>query len=373
MSNRRERPNPRDPREQPSESQRGPGHSSFAQRGLSHEERMRDDDSARRFPGHDPAAGRTGYGQGRGYEGQSNYPQQGERGRTPGSEQGGRAQEEGYYGSGGSYGYGGAFEHGGAPGYRESEYRAGGDPGRGNEEFYESTGGFGHDVSGYGRQGMGYPGREENRRGVSGGGTHQAGGRGYFSEDNNRTSSGRGYFNEDARQGFTQNAGYWQTGGSRTGSPTDQSGGGGGGSGYGNADWHSDGRGHEGGGRSPSNQQFGGGQPPRGPYYGRMPQGYTRSDERIREDVCERLAHGHIDPSNVSVKVESGTVTLEGSVQSRNDKFHVEEVVEGVLGVKDVDNRLRVRRGDEQARESSPASREQGDKPSNGNVHGARS
>jgi hypothetical protein len=204
---------------------------------------------------------------------------------------------------------------------------------------------------------------------VSGGGTHQSGGRGYFSEDNNRTSSGRGYFNEDARQGFTQNAGYWQTGGSRTGSSSDQSGG----SGYGNADWHSDGRGHEGGGRSPSNQHFGANQPARGPYYGRMPQGYTRSDERIREDVCERLAHGHIDPSNLSVKVEAGTVTLEGSVQSRQDKFHAEEVVESVLGVKDVDNRLRVRRGDEPSRDQTRESREQGDKPSNGNINGARS
>jgi hypothetical protein len=53
-------------------------------------------------------------------------------------------QLEGYYGSGGSYGYGGGFEHEGEPGYEEPP------PGRhvlGDEEFYESTGGFGHDMT----------------------------------------------------------------------------------------------------------------------------------------------------------------------------------------------------------------------------------
>jgi hypothetical protein len=376
MSNRRDRSNQRDPREL---SQQSPGHSGYAGRGISHEERMRDDDSASRFPGRErPGGARAEAQRGGELSNQGRGPGRDDRDREPRN----AGREEGYYGSGGSYGYGGSFNHGGEPGYEADRYRAGGDPGRGNEEFYESTGGFGHDVSGYGRQGFGYPGREENRRGFPGGGTHQGGGRGYFSEDNNRTASGRGYFNEDARQGFTQNAGYWQTGGSRSGSAHDDGPQRAGGSGYGSADRHSDGRGHDGGGRGPG-QHYGGGQPARGPYYGRMPQGYTRSDERIREDVCERLAHGHIDPSNVSVKAENGVVTLEGTVSSRHDKFHVEELVDGVLGVKEVDNRLRVRRAGDAAQAGESATqpgegqagepREQGEKPRNGNVNGARS
>ena len=37
--------------------------------------------------------------------------------------------------------------------------------------------------------------------------------------------------------------------------------------------------------------------------YGQPPKGYTRSDERIREDVCERLTHEDVDAGNVEVSV----------------------------------------------------------------------
>lgn len=89
----------------------------------------------------------------------------------------------------------------------------------------------------------------------------------------------------------------------------------------------------------------------RGPYFGRSPRGYTRSDARIYEDVCDLLMYGHVDPSDVSVSVEQGEVRLEGFVQSRRDKYEIEELAESVLGVRDVDNRLRVRRPDQEARE----------------------
>ena len=82
--------------------------------------------------------------------------------------------------------------------------------------------------------------------------------------------------------------------------------------------------------------------------------GYTRSDDRIREDVCDRLSHGHFDPSEVSVKVAQGVVTLEGFVDERNEKFHAEEIAESVLGVKDVENRLRLKRGRERGAQESP-------------------
>jgi len=48
-----------------------------------------------------------------------------------------------------------------------------------------------------------------------------------------------------------------------------------------------------------------------GPYVGRGPRGYQRSDERIREDVCDRLtAHGMVDASDVDVRTENGEITL---------------------------------------------------------------
>src|SRR5207237_3035463 len=42
----------------------------------------------------------------------------------------------------------------------------------------------------------------------------------------------------------------------------------------------------------------------RGPYTGHGPRGYQRGDDRIREDVCERLTrHGMLDASDVEVVV----------------------------------------------------------------------
>lgn len=82
-----------------------------------------------------------------------------------------------------------------------------------------------------------------------------------------------------------------------------------------------------------------------GPHAGTGPQGYTRSTDRIREDVCERLTHhGHIDASGITVKTEGDEVTLEGTVDSRRTKRMAEDAAASVAGVHDVHNRLRVRR-----------------------------
>jgi hypothetical protein len=84
-------------------------------------------------------------------------------------------------------------------------------------------------------------------------------------------------------------------------------------------------------------------QRPRGRFSGRGPQGYTRSDERITEDVNERLTqHQDIDAWNINVRVENGEVTLEGHVEDRWQKRMAEDVAEEVSGVKQVHNRLRV-------------------------------
>jgi len=76
---------------------------------------------------------------------------------------------------------------------------------------------------------------------------------------------------------------------------------------------------------------------------GRGPRGYRRSDERIREDVCECLTDDHhVDASNVQVEVKDCEVTLTGTVNSRFEKRHAEDLIDRLAGVRDVHNRLRV-------------------------------
>jgi|SRR5688572_13179169 osmotically-inducible protein OsmY len=85
----------------------------------------------------------------------------------------------------------------------------------------------------------------------------------------------------------------------------------------------------------------------RGQFSGRGPKGYQRSDERIREDVCDRLADDpHLDASDIEITVRNGEVTLAGFVRDRHDKRHAEDVAEHVSGVREVNNSLRVHRGE---------------------------
>ncbi|MFN7945122.1 MAG: BON domain-containing protein [Blastocatellia bacterium] len=82
-----------------------------------------------------------------------------------------------------------------------------------------------------------------------------------------------------------------------------------------------------------------------GPYAGRGPQGYQRSDARIAEEINERLTqHGRIDARQIQVSVASGIVTLSGAVSSRAEKHMAEDVAESCAGVSEVQNRIRVTR-----------------------------
>jgi hypothetical protein len=82
----------------------------------------------------------------------------------------------------------------------------------------------------------------------------------------------------------------------------------------------------------------------RGEHRGRGPSGYRRSDERIREDVSDRLSDDSwLDASNIEVKVSNGEVTLGGTVHDRRDKRHAEDLAERVSGVSHVQNNLRVK------------------------------
>jgi osmotically-inducible protein OsmY len=83
-------------------------------------------------------------------------------------------------------------------------------------------------------------------------------------------------------------------------------------------------------------------------HYGRGPRGFTRSDERIREDVCERLTYDwSVDASDIEVNVSKGEVTLTGSVESRHSKRRAEDIVDDVPGVRHVQNNLRVKEATE--------------------------
>ena len=77
---------------------------------------------------------------------------------------------------------------------------------------------------------------------------------------------------------------------------------------------------------------------------GRGPQNYTRSDDRIREDVSDNLTEDWgVDASNVTVTVSNGDVTLDGTVATRLQKRRAEDCAEEVSGVKNVQNNLRIR------------------------------
>ena len=96
-----------------------------------------------------------------------------------------------------------------------------------------------------------------------------------------------------------------------------------------------------------------------GPHVGRGPKGYQRSDERIREDICDRLSqHGQIDASEIQVSVSNCEVTLQGSVDSRGAKRLSEDIAEGVYGVRDVNNQLRVNREPGSTQSGSPAGKQ---------------
>jgi osmotically-inducible protein OsmY len=78
-------------------------------------------------------------------------------------------------------------------------------------------------------------------------------------------------------------------------------------------------------------------------FAGRGPKGYQRSDERLREEVSDRLmADDQIDASDIEVQVRNGEVTLTGTVQDRWSKRSAEDCAEQVMGVRDVMNQIRV-------------------------------
>lgn len=91
------------------------------------------------------------------------------------------------------------------------------------------------------------------------------------------------------------------------------------------------------------NQQPGPDRNVRAMHRGKGPKGYQRSDDRIRESVCEALEHdAHVDATHIEVVVKNGEVILTGTVDDRRMKRDAEDCVHHLPGVKDVQNSLRV-------------------------------
>jgi hypothetical protein len=89
-----------------------------------------------------------------------------------------------------------------------------------------------------------------------------------------------------------------------------------------------------------------------GRFSGVGPKNYQRTDDRILEDVNQRLAqHGRLDASQIDVKVHQGVIDLEGNVRSRKEKRLAEDIADSVSGVIDIQNRLKI-----QDRQENPAS-----------------
>jgi len=92
-------------------------------------------------------------------------------------------------------------------------------------------------------------------------------------------------------------------------------------------------------GRAPGQRRY-----DEGPHRGRGPKGYTRSGERIREDVSDRLTDDpRLDASDIEVAVDGTEVTLNGTVDSRTAKRRAEDHADDITGVTHVQNNLRIR------------------------------
>jgi len=85
-------------------------------------------------------------------------------------------------------------------------------------------------------------------------------------------------------------------------------------------------------------------QPNGGGFRGKGPKDYQRSDERLTEDINERLTYDdEVDASEISVAVASGEATLSGTVGTRREKRRAEDLADDVPGITHVQNNLRVK------------------------------
>ncbi len=246
---------------------------------------------------------------------QGNY---GHHGHWTDDASGGYGYDEGYghdnrgmQGMQGNQGQGGMYGQGG---YNENMYGRGGQQNRFGSQGYQ---GYGQQGARHSRRAIGEPryggAREGYGQGFGQGGIGGFGAQGmndgFSNQDLNVSGYGQHPEHEMSfRGGQGQQQGYGQQGYGQQGNRSQQS--------YG--------------------QQ-------QGVHRGKGPAGYTRSDDRIREMVCDVLTdHDHIDASTIEITVKNGEVTLAGTVDDRRTKRMAEDVIENLSGVKEVVNQLRV-------------------------------
>lgn len=79
---------------------------------------------------------------------------------------------------------------------------------------------------------------------------------------------------------------------------------------------------------------------------GKGPRGWTLRDDRLIEEVSERLMEDPLlDARRVEVSANAGVVTLAGDVPGASDMAHAEMLARRTPGVTSVVNRLQVQPG----------------------------
>jgi osmotically-inducible protein OsmY len=248
--------------------------------------------------------------------------------------------------------------------FGRGEYGGGRSGWSGQERYGQS----GYGQGGYGRSGSeggdyrpGRSGQGNYGQGGSGSGDYGYGGGGMqrsrYGQGGNRGDSGYGGsrgWSEPYGEGqqYTSGGDYAGRGGEEWGGGSQGYGGSGGWQGYGSQGAGgsqsygvSQGYGSQGYGQRGMGQGT-------GQHHGKGPKGYQRSDERTKELLCERLRDDpEIDPSEVTITVQGGKITLEGTVDSRHTKIAIEEIADQ-FGTQDVQNNLRVQRQGQQSGET---------------------
>lgn len=81
-------------------------------------------------------------------------------------------------------------------------------------------------------------------------------------------------------------------------------------------------------------------------HQGKGPRGWTLRDDRVIEEVSDRLMEDRLlDARHIEVSASAGVVTLEGNVPGASDVAHAELLAHQAPGVLQVINRLRVEPG----------------------------
>ena len=78
------------------------------------------------------------------------------------------------------------------------------------------------------------------------------------------------------------------------------------------------------------------------PLHARPPRNFRRSDHRLLDDVHHAILRTGVEAGGVEVACREGVVVLSGRVQRREDRFRLEHIAADVLGVRDVENHLKV-------------------------------